>query len=130
MVTRNDAASGLYNGDVGICLRDTAGQLLVWFDGVSDADADSVPRAFAPDALPPHVGAFAITVHKSQGSEYSHVAVLLPPDADNAVLSRQLLYTAATRARRTLALWCSDSVLEAALKSDDARCSALQERLG
>jgi exodeoxyribonuclease V alpha subunit len=130
MMTHNDAASGLFNGDIGICLRDGAGDLQVWFEGASATEEDQGPRAFAPDALPPHEGAFAITIHKSQGSEYGHVAVLLPPDADNAVLSRQLLYTAATRARMSLALWCSDSVLQATLIARNARSSALPQRLG
>ena len=130
MITRNDDASGLYNGDIGLCLRDPEDGLQVWFEAASGADAGEGPRGFATTALPPHESAFAITVHKSQGSEYGEVAVLLPPDADNAVLSRQLLYTAATRARRALQLWCSDAVLEAALKADDVRSSTLQERLG
>lgn len=129
MITRNDMASGLFNGDIGLCLRDTAGQLLVWFDGASGLEDASGPRAFAPDALPSHEGAFAITVHKSQGSEYGHVAVLLPPDADNAVLSRQLLYTAATRARKSLVLWSSEGVLQATLAARNARSSALPQRL-
>ena len=55
--------------------------------------------------------------------------MLLPPDADNAVLSRQLLYTAATRARMSLALWCSESVLQATLAARNARSSALPQRL-
>ena len=130
MITRNDAASGLFNGDIGICLRDSAGQLSVWFEGVSGLEGSIGPRAFAPDALPSHEGAFAITVHKSQGSEYGHVAVLLPPDTDNAVLSRQLLYTAATRARKSLALWCTEPVLQASLAARNARSSALPQRLG
>jgi exodeoxyribonuclease V alpha subunit len=130
MITHNDAASGLFNGDIGICLRDSTGHLQVWFEGAAATEEDHGPRGFAPDALPPHEGAFAITVHKSQGSEYGHVAVLLPPDAENAVLSRQLLYTAATRARTSLALWCSESVLQATLAARNARSSALPQRLG
>ena len=130
MITHNDAASGLFNGDIGICLRDSTGHLQVWFEGAAATEEDHGLRGFAPDALPPHEGAFAITVHKSQGSEYGHVAVLLPPDADNAVLSRQLLYTAATRARMSLALWCSESVLQATLGARNVRSSALPQRLG
>ena len=129
MITRNDAASGLFNGDIGLCLRDSAGRLSVWFEGASGLEEGNGPRAFAPDALPSHEGAFAITVHKSQGSEYGHVAVLLPPDTDNAVLSRPLLYTAATRARKTLALWCTEPVLQAALAARTTRSSALPQRL-
>ena len=129
MIVRNDQASSLYNGDIGICLQTADGRLQVWFEAAPDAGGIPGLRAFAPEALPAHQGAFAITVHKSQGSEYGHVAVLLPPDADNAVLSRQLLYTAATRARKSLVLWSSEGVLQATLAARNARSSALPQRL-
>ena len=73
IVTRNDYAAGLFNGDVGLCLADVDGHLRVWFEG-----ADGGVRSFAPHALPAHETAFAITIHKAQGSEYRHAAVLLP----------------------------------------------------
>src|SRR5690606_10454785 len=89
IITRNDSAARLYNGDVGLCVlvaRDGAEPLLqVAFEGVHEAAA--IPgaeaarvRLFDSSALPAHEDAFALTVHKSQGSEYDHVAVLLPPE--------------------------------------------------
>lgn len=141
LVTRNDAAAGLFNGDVGLCLRGDDDRLRVWFEVTAppDSDTDAVDanatshrsvRAFAPGALPEHRGAFAVTIHKSQGSEYDHVALLLPPDADNRILSRQLLYTGASRARHALELWATDEALAAALATPIVRAGGLRQRLG
>jgi exodeoxyribonuclease V alpha subunit len=73
--------------------------------------------------------AFCITVHKSQGSEYDHVGVVLPPDAAHPLLTRQLVYTAVSRARRSLALWADQDVLAAALARPAARLGGLRTRL-
>jgi len=135
MISRNDYAYDLYNGDVGICLRDAQGGLRVWFDAPANApkepvsDAGPSLRSFATSSLPAHQGAFATTVHKSQGSEYERVALLLPPEKDNAVLSRQLLYTALTRARSRIELWVTDDVLAATIASSAKRSAALRLRL-
>jgi exodeoxyribonuclease V alpha subunit len=134
MISRNDYTYDLFNGDVGICLKDAHGDLRVWFDSpANDAEApasDTRPlRSFAPGSLPAHQGAFATTVHKSQGSEYERVAVLLPPEKNNAVLSRQLLYTALTRARSRIELWATDDVLAATIASSIRRSAALRLRL-
>ena len=140
MITRNDAAAGLFNGDVGICLVDPDGQLRVWFEvtvasdampsaGTADATSNRGVRAFAPGSLPEHQGAFAVTIHKSQGSEYDHVALLLPPDADNRILSRQLLYTGASRARAVVEVWGTADALAAAITTPVRRAGGLQRRL-
>jgi len=136
MISRNDYAYDLFNGDVGICLKDAQGGLRVWFEGVTangameSATGIRPPlRSFATASLPPHQGAFAITVHKSQGSEYERVAVLLPPDKDNAVLSRQLLYTALTRAKSRIELWSTEEALVATIASSVERSAALRQRL-
>jgi exodeoxyribonuclease V alpha subunit len=128
IITRNDAASRLFNGDIGVCLADAEGRLQVWFETVDAQGARDV-RGFAPGALPPHEPAFAITVHKSQGSEYAHVAVLLPPDPAHRILSRQLLYTAVSRARERIELWSSDAALQAALDRPVERSGGLAARL-
>jgi exodeoxyribonuclease V alpha subunit len=123
IVTRNDRASRLVNGDVGVVLHDPKGQPHVVF-----ASGDSV-RVVAPTALPDHESAFAITVHKSQGSEYGRVAVLLPTDPTHRLLSRQLLYTALTRARHAVEIWGSHSVIDAALARPVERATGLARRL-
>ncbi len=128
MVTRNDARrTGLLNGDLGLCLPDARGRLMVWFERAESSGPGVV--AFAADRLPPHQGAFAITIHKSQGSEYDHVAVLLPPEADHPILSRQLLYTAVSRARHMVELWGSDAAIRQAIATPIARKGRLEVRL-
>lgn len=123
LITRNDPGSGLFNGDIGLCLADADGRLRVWFEG-SDG-----PRVFALGALPEHEPAFALTVHKSQGSEYGEVAVLLPADPKHRLLSRELLYTAASRARRGLALHAEVAVLATCLGRQVRRSGGLHVRL-
>lgn len=128
LVLRNDYAARLFNGDVGLCLADTAGRLRVWFEG-TDAHGQPTAHAFVPGLVPAHEGAFALTVHKSQGSEYGHVAVLLPPDPGHRILSRQLLYTGLSRARHTVELWADDGVVQAALARPVRRAGGLADRL-
>jgi exodeoxyribonuclease V alpha subunit len=128
LVVRNDYAARLFNGDVGLCLADDDGRLRVWFES-ADADGRPTARAFAPGALPMHEGAFALTVHKAQGSEYEHVAVLLPPDPAQRILSRQLLYTGLSRARTQVELWAGEAVVAAALARPLYRIGGLRERL-
>lgn len=100
LITRNDRVRGLFNGDVGITLRDRAGGLRVLFERQDGA------VAFPAESLPAHELGFALTVHKSQGSEYANVMVVLPPRAGRRLLTKELVYTAITRAK-TLAVICS-----------------------
>ncbi|RMH87620.1 exodeoxyribonuclease V subunit alpha [Lysobacter pythonis] len=123
MITRNDAASGLWNGDIGLCLRDGAGHLRAWFE------ADGGVRGFDIGALPPHEPAFALTVHKAQGSEYDEVALLLPPGTGHPLLSRQWFYTAISRARRTLGIWGEDDAIAQAIETPARRISGLARRI-
>jgi len=132
MILRNDAASGLFNGDIGLCLPDAQGQPWVWFEANPTEQSQGPARhavRFTPGSLPEHQSAFAITVHKSQGSEYGHLALLLPPDPGNRILSRQLLYTGVSRARHSLELWGTHNTLDAALATPIHRTSALAQRL-
>ncbi|HTL15281.1 MAG TPA: AAA family ATPase, partial [Thermomonas sp.] len=123
LITENSYRHGLFNGDVGVCLPDADGALLAWFPG-----ADG-PRAFHPAALPAHESAFAMTVHKAQGSEFDEVWLQLPR-RDARVLSRELLYTGLTRARTALHLAGSADVIAAALGRHAGRVSGLGWRLG
>ncbi|MEA9589512.1 AAA family ATPase [Xanthomonas sp. WHRI 10064A] len=186
LITENSYRHGLFNGDVGICLRSDAspssGQsdanpfsgrdstsatsersdastvtarndavpfsgpshtsgtatradpaadrraqapLVAWFEG----DGDGQVRGFHPAALPAHESAFAMTVHKAQGSESDDVWLQLPT-RDARVLSRELLYTGITRARRALHLAGSEAVIRTALARHAARISGLAWRLG
>jgi exodeoxyribonuclease V alpha subunit len=128
LVTRNDADTGLFNGDIGLCLADADGRLRVWFESAGDGRTPPA-RALPIGALPAVDLGFALTVHKSQGSEYAEVAVLLPPDPMHRVLSRELLYTAASRAKRALTLHADDAVIDACLGRPVRRAGGLHVRL-
>ncbi len=122
IVNVNDYTLGLHNGDTGICLRDENGDLKVYF-----RHEDSV-RAIAPGRLPDHNMAYALTVHKSQGSEFDRVLLILP-NHRSKVLSRELIYTAITRARTAISIAGGQSVLEYAIKTKLRRSSGLRDHL-
>ncbi len=123
MVLRNDYVLKLYNGDIGIVLPDATGTLMVYFP-----DQESGYRAIAPLRLGHHETAFAMTVHKSQGSEFDEVLVLLP-DQPNPVLTRELVYTGITRARQRMTLVASEPVLTRAIQTATRRHSGLSARM-
>jgi exodeoxyribonuclease V alpha subunit len=126
MVTRNDYQLGLFNGDIGVILpAPDTGELCAWFPDPSGAGA---LRAIAPARLPEHQTVFAMTVHKSQGSEFDKVLFLLP-DRLNPVLTRELIYTGITRARRQLELWFNEPILRAAIQRRAERTSGLRDAL-
>ncbi|MET0655825.1 MAG: exodeoxyribonuclease V subunit alpha [Pseudoxanthomonas sp.] len=124
LVTENSYRQRLFNGDIGICLRDGNGAPVVWFAG----DAESGPRPFHPAALPAHESAFAMTVHKAQGSEFDQIWLQLPRQRTRA-LSRELIYTALTRARRQVHVCASAESLRQALAHRVERVSGLAARL-
>ena len=94
-ITENSYRHGLFNGDLGLCLRGEDGSV-VWFRTAAGL------RPFHPAALPAHAGAFAMTVHKAQGSEFDDGLVAVAAAVSRARLSRELVYTAITRARDAL----------------------------
>jgi exodeoxyribonuclease V alpha subunit len=125
MVTRNDSALGVFNGDVGITLPalDPAAALRVYF-----LDGDTL-RSVASSRLPHVETAFAMTVHKCQGSEFLHTALVLP-GADARVLTRELVYTGITRAReRFTLLQAQPGALAAAIARPSQRASGLALQL-
>ncbi|MGU3524985.1 exodeoxyribonuclease V subunit alpha [Enterobacteriaceae bacterium C23F] len=126
MIARNDSTLGLYNGDIGIALDRGAG-LRVWFP-MPDGSIKSVQ----PSRLPEHDTAWAMTVHKSQGSEFNHAALILPSQSVPLV-TRELVYTAITRAKKQLSLYAEKRLLEKAITVRTERRSglaALFARLG
>ncbi|MBA1149606.1 exodeoxyribonuclease V subunit alpha, partial [Ectothiorhodospiraceae bacterium WFHF3C12] len=122
IVQHNDYRAGLFNGDIGICLADEAGRLRVWFRTTEGL------RAYLPTALPQHDSVYAMTVHKSQGSEFDHVHLLLP-DVESPVVTRELLYTGITRARSALTVYGASEALRAAIGRRVHRHSGLAARL-
>jgi exodeoxyribonuclease V alpha subunit len=122
MVTRNDAQLGVFNGDVGVVLPNTEGKPKVWFLDGEALRSVSVMRLAQVDT------AFVMTVHKSQGSEFEHTALVLPPGGAE-VLSRELVYTGITRAREQFTLIEAEAgLLEAAIHRPSVRASGLAQR--
>lgn len=122
LVTANRPELGLFNGDTGVAWPGADGSHKVWFEA-----GDGASRAFAPAVLPPHEGAFALTVHKAQGSEFERVALVTGPDS--AVLTRELLYTGVTRARSGLALYSTPESLQRGIANRTFRMGGLADRL-
>jgi exodeoxyribonuclease V alpha subunit len=125
MVTQNDYRQNLFNGDIGIVLPNETGELRVWFP----AGAAGEYRAVAPIRLPAHETAWAMTIHKSQGSEFTRVLLILPEADDLPLLGRELLYTAVTRAKQGIHILASRATLGKALRTVTPPSSQLQERL-
>ncbi|CAH2791853.1 MAG: Exodeoxyribonuclease V alpha chain (EC [uncultured Caballeronia sp.] len=123
IVTHNDYALGVFNGDIGIALPTPGGAMQVCF-----RMADSTLRMLFPAALPPHDTAFALTVHKSQGSEFDRAALVLP-SAFGRMLSRELVYTAITRARSRVDVIGSPDVFAQAVRTPTRRNSGLASRI-
>jgi exodeoxyribonuclease V alpha subunit len=126
MILSNDYDLNLFNGDIGICLPDPAasGTLAVWFER-----EDGNPVSFLPYRLPACETVFAMTIHKSQGSEFDEVLVSLPA-TDSPLLTRELLYTAVTRARERVVIASSEEIFEAAVSRNISRASGLSAMLG
>lgn len=121
MMTYNDYSLGLSNGDVGLCLSQNDDQYGVYFP--------SLKRWFLASRLPQNMQtAFVMTIHKSQGSEFTHTAVILHPKAER-LLSQELIYTGITRAKTQLTLLCTEQSLFKSLTQKNVRHSRLVEKV-
>lgn len=129
IILQNDYSLDVYNGDIGICICDGDVVNIIFENG----------RQFIPEVLPKYALAYAITIHKSQGSEYEQVNLVLPEQKSligdssterNAFLSRELVYTAITRARIQVNIFAELRTLEHAIQSNMQRHSGLLEFLG
>ncbi|WP_305042374.1 exodeoxyribonuclease V subunit alpha [Geoalkalibacter sp.] len=125
LVTGNDYRLGLFNGDVGLIWPDpeSNGALRAFFQ-----QAGGELRKIAPPRLPAHETVYAMTVHKSQGSEFDEVLLILP-ESPGELLSRELLYTGVTRARRKVAVWGEEDLLHRVVGRRVQRRSGLREAL-
>lgn len=123
LMTENDYELGLYNGDFGLVWPNENHRLMVWVPAT-----DGTLRAINPARIPAHETCYAMTVHKAQGSEFDHVALVLPM-RESAVVTRELLYTAVTRARKSVEIWATEAALLSAIKHPIRRSSGLAERL-
>lgn len=120
IITRNDYQLELFNGDIGLMVRE--GERMV----VAFATLAGIRRLPAP-RLPAHETVFAMTVHKSQGSEFDRLALVMPPVA-SPILTRELVYTAVTRARHRIDIFGEESVVRAAVRARVSRTSGLDTR--
>ncbi|VFP86513.1 exodeoxyribonuclease V subunit alpha [Candidatus Erwinia haradaeae] len=123
MIMSNDQDMKLFNGEVGIVMEDNDHQMKVWFL-LSDGSITAVQTCF----LPLHDTAFAMTIHKSQGSEFDHTIVILPNQII-PVLTRQLVYTAITRAKKKLTIYSEKLIFESAVRACVSRQSGLRDRI-
>ena len=124
LVTRNDYDVALFNGDVGLVLQDAEDEapLLAVF-----AAPGGTLRRLSPARLPTHETAFAMTVHKSQGSEVDELVLVLPDESP--LVTRELLYTAVTRARRRVVIQASEGAIEQGIMAETQRASGLRDLL-
>ena len=118
MIARNERSLGLFNGDIGIALAGKEG-LRVWFPM-----PDGTVKSVQPGRLPQHETAWAMTVHKSQGSEFEHAALVLP-NQFVPLMTRELVYTAITRAKKHLSVYADKQVLKRAIMTATERRSGL-----
>ncbi|WP_193016077.1 exodeoxyribonuclease V subunit alpha [Proteus sp. FME41] len=123
MIQRNDSTLGLFNGDIGIMLNNDEGEMKAFFQL-----PNGTLKAIQPSRLPQHETAYVMTVHKSQGSEFTHTALVLP-EKFSPVVSRELLYTALTRAKQKLSLYASDYMVKMAIQTRIQRRSGLVDKL-
>ena len=123
IVTRNYPELKLFNGDVGMIRPDSTGSLKAWFE-----DSDKNLRAVLPGYITSAETVFAMTIHKSQGSEYAKVLVMLPSSADQPLLTRELLYTAITRAKEAVLLQAGKEVILYTANRSVQRASGIMDR--
>lgn len=124
LILENDKVKGLSNGDIGIFWK-VGEEMKVFFPSSSP---DSEPKCFCPFELPAWEPVFAMTIHKSQGASLNHVLISLPPK-ETPILTRELLYTAITRAKKSVKLWCPEHLIKPVLEREVIRHSGLADRL-
>jgi exodeoxyribonuclease V alpha subunit len=128
LVTENDPSTRLFNGDVGLVVREEPGSKAALFAADDAEPSEGDTRLVALSRLPRAETAFAMTVHKSQGSEFDEVVLVLP-QKPSPVLTRELLYTAVTRARERVTIVASPDIVAQAIATPTRRDSGLCARL-
>ena len=120
LITRNDYSKGLFNGDVGVMIKDPATTYKTFFRRGEEY------VGFPTSLLPSRELAFAMTVHKSQGSEFDNVLLVLPEDENNRLLTREIIYTGITRAKERVSIYGAKSVLKSAIRRKIERQSGFK----
>lgn len=134
MISENDYRLGLFNGDVGLLWRSSDGHLMAYFenseqvleqDNIAGLSKGIAYKMLQPSRLPKYDSVYAMTIHKTQGSEFEHVAIVLPKHAEHQLLSRELLYTGITRAKTKLTIACNSKTWKFGVKTVIKRYSGL-----
>ena len=120
MISENDYRLGVYNGDIGLLWRNSQGHLMAVFENAS-GEYDWI----MPSRLPKFETVYAMTIHKTQGSEFDHVAMVLPEQKDNKLLSCELLYTGITRAKSKLSIASAEGIWQSGVSQQVIRYSGL-----
>jgi len=123
MITQNSYSKGLFNGDTGITLF-REGETKVYFPSGEKGEF----KSYAPVRLPAHETTWAMTIHKSQGSEFNQVTLILPHEV-MPLLTRQLIYTGITRAKEQVSIVASEAVLNAGVKTEMVRATRMMDLL-
>lgn len=127
IITKNNYELDLFNGDIGLVrMNQAANKLQVYFEPGKIGDP---PRSFSPASISECETVFAMTIHKSQGSEFDHVMVVLPEQTDNKLLTRELIYTGVTRAKTTVVICGSEDCLQQGISRQVVRISGIHERI-
>ncbi|MBQ0116484.1 MAG: exodeoxyribonuclease V subunit alpha [Flavobacterium sp.] len=124
MVTKNDAELGLFNGDVGLIRRDAEGVFQAYF-----LDGENQIRVYLPAFITAYETVFAMTIHKSQGSEFDEVCIVLPEAGNHVMMSKELLYTAVTRAKKRLLIQAEKEVIKQTIMHSIEKTSGIQQRI-
>ena len=142
MISENDYRLGLFNGDIGLLWRTEDGHLMAFFES-SDQDKVEIQgkietkeqaghllknkyyKMLLPSRLPKYDAVYAMTIHKTQGSEFEHVAIVLPKQAEHQLLSRELLYTGITRAKTKITIVSNKQTWQFGVKTAIKRYSGL-----
>jgi exodeoxyribonuclease V alpha subunit len=134
MISENDYRLGLFNGDIGLIWRTDDGDLMAFFENneqiIESEQTDNLSKIMSykvlhPSRLPKYDAVYAMTIHKTQGSEFDHVAIVLPKQAEHQLLSRELLYTGLTRAKNKLTIAANAQSWKYGVKTAIKRFSGL-----
>lgn len=130
MITANNYALRLFNGDIGLCWYDKNMNLKVFFPNPDYRENTEISkyRSLFPAQLPEHETVFAMTIHKAQGSGFDNILMIFPSQ-DSRILTRELVYTGITRARNKVDLWTDLDILSSAIQRPTKRRSGLVEAL-
>ena len=138
MISENDYRLGLFNGDIGLLwrvsshsnartdARSNSDHLMAFFEQPKAKDKETRYKTLLPSRLPKYDSVYAMTIHKTQGSEFSHVAMLLPKQSNNLLLSRELIYTGITRAKTQLTMASNKNTWQQGVISAVKRYSGLK----